>query len=636
LRNCVQAGFVSAAYREHRHHWASEAQDERMTRTGSSSRRVSVHNHAGAAADRGAAATTTTATGDEAHTHATLLKRHCFWEGRVLRRFRSSSSSSSSSADGDASGEVAATQNTGGEEEGKSEWRVDEGSTVAVATCLNDAAAGDDAGAHAAHLHGHIVSRGRAYFLSPRVGGEEEEEEEDGDAENNTTTTAVSHPALADHAAAATRTRLATPHVTRHAAAVAAALRRGGELPTTRRHFHTQNAASPPPPPPRINNDADEEPLCTVGKNADTTQSSSAGRTLQAKLRARPPRRTLAQTTSAETKTVELLIINDKGRYDDAKKRSAIPELEAAASALILRHINTAANFAPAIDVVLVGQITWLHADPYDTPVGPSALCPSCGAGEVGATGLMSSFNSYVLHSLNTKQNKSYSLTHLYTHTHTHTHTLYPLPSVLCRYAPVVEAAGFTYDSAHLLSHFDLQGKTVGFAGLGQMCRPGRSSAIIQTRGFGPVGVAVIMAHEMGHSFGMTHDGDAQGGVGGFASAGECDPEGFIMSTSLGISSAAAFAERGALLSLFVLFWRVLRLIAFVLRALSSLVVFSVRTHFAHACSLRLHKFPHSTLTTNPHSSCLFAPQPRHRRRPPRACSRPARTQRWAPCLKPR
>jgi hypothetical protein len=63
------------------------------------------------------------------------------------------------------------------------------------------------------------------------------------------------------------------------------------------------------------------------------------------------------QTHASSTKTIELLLVNDHARFVDGRSRGVAVETETAAVALLLRGIFMAADFSPAIDVVLVGQV---------------------------------------------------------------------------------------------------------------------------------------------------------------------------------------------------------------------------------------------------------------------------------------
>uniref|UniRef100_A0A194ASW0 Metalloproteinase type III 1 n=1 Tax=Sistrurus miliarius barbouri TaxID=8759 RepID=A0A194ASW0_SISMB len=62
------------------------------------------------------------------------------------------------------------------------------------------------------------------------------------------------------------------------------------------------------------------------------------------------------------------------------------------------------------------------------------------------------------------------------------------------------------HDNAQLLTAIDFKGNTIGYAYVGSMCHPKRSTGIIQDYSEINLVVAVIMAHEMGHNLGINHD----------------------------------------------------------------------------------------------------------------------------------
>lgn len=83
------------------------------------------------------------------------------------------------------------------------------------------------------------------------------------------------------------------------------------------------------------------------------------------------------------------------------------------------------------------------------------------------------------------------------------------------------------HDNGMLYSGYDFKGQTVGYAGVGAMCAPLQSGGIIQTVDGGAyVGTYIggaIIAHELGHNFGMAHD----------SSGNSCPASGFIMNAIL-------------------------------------------------------------------------------------------------------
>lgn len=77
-------------------------------------------------------------------------------------------------------------------------------------------------------------------------------------------------------------------------------------------------------------------------------------------------------------------------------------------------------------------------------------------------------------------------------------------------------------DVAVLLSGWDFQSTVIGYAGVGVMCMPSLSAAIVQAGVFSEAFVSKVVEHEVGHNVGMQHD----------AFANVCPPSGFIMESS--------------------------------------------------------------------------------------------------------
>uniref|UniRef100_A0A8C4ZK62 ADAM metallopeptidase domain 19b n=1 Tax=Gadus morhua TaxID=8049 RepID=A0A8C4ZK62_GADMO len=62
-------------------------------------------------------------------------------------------------------------------------------------------------------------------------------------------------------------------------------------------------------------------------------------------------------------------------------------------------------------------------------------------------------------------------------------------------------------DNAQLITGISFQGTTIGLAPLKAMCSDYQSGGVNADHAKSAVGVAATMAHEMGHNFGMSHDG---------------------------------------------------------------------------------------------------------------------------------
>ncbi|CAL8357585.1 unnamed protein product [Merluccius merluccius] len=62
-------------------------------------------------------------------------------------------------------------------------------------------------------------------------------------------------------------------------------------------------------------------------------------------------------------------------------------------------------------------------------------------------------------------------------------------------------------DNAQLITGMSFQGTTIGLAPLKAMCSDHQSGGVNADHSDSAVGVAATMAHEMGHNFGMSHDG---------------------------------------------------------------------------------------------------------------------------------
>jgi hypothetical protein len=221
----------------------------------------------------------------------------------------------------------------------------------------------------------------------------------------------------------------------------------------------------------------EEHPLeCGVQQTAG---ESTVGLWAERQLRAAGARRLM----TAAQKNVELLIVNDKMRYDQL---GAQTHSHTASIVNIVSAFYENSGFSPSIAVHLKAQISWVHGDPFE-PL--PCFTQGCTAEEIDHTDLISQFHAWRANSSN---------------------------------VPV------THDNGHLLSGRDFALGVVGFAGVGAMCNSATSGGINQFTYSDPFSAATL-AHEMGHNFGAHHD------------SGACPSTGFIMASS---SSTLAVATR--------------------------------------------------------------------------------------------
>lgn len=182
-----------------------------------------------------------------------------------------------------------------------------------------------------------------------------------------------------------------------------------------------------------------------------------------------------------DTKYVEFFVANDNKRY---KERGETTEIESAGIANIVDMLYKDASFNPPIRVVLVGQTTFLNADPFT---------PAMAGNEVKVASYLSLWNEW-------RSNPATKPQH--------------------------------HDCGHLFSGLDFEGPTIGYAGVGSMCFEASSGGINQVT-FSDAHNAAVVAHEMGHNFGMQHD----------SVGNQCPQSGFIMGAVLSTSTFPAVSE---------------------------------------------------------------------------------------------
>lgn len=186
---------------------------------------------------------------------------------------------------------------------------------------------------------------------------------------------------------------------------------------------------------------------------------------------------------SIKQKTVELLLVNDKALFDQYTENT---EIHTAALLNIADSFYNAGAFSPTAGLWLVGQITFVSGDPFNPAIvrGSSAGCTDCAANEVDVRVLLPRFHQWRSNVLNV-----------------------PLH----------------HDNGHLMSGEDFNGPTLGYAGVSAMCNYPQSGGInmANNQQLDPLSGA-ILAHELGHNFGMSHD--SQGNA--------CPQTGFIMNAA--------------------------------------------------------------------------------------------------------
>jgi hypothetical protein len=185
---------------------------------------------------------------------------------------------------------------------------------------------------------------------------------------------------------------------------------------------------------------------------------------------------------ASSLKYVELLVVNDRLRYG---LRGASTQTDSEAIAAHLKTTYEATTgFSPSITVVLIGQITWIDGDPYTVAHGQCSACLDNDG--VSVDELLKLWNQWRSNSANT--------------------------------APYA-----FHDNGQLFSGYAFEKPTLGYAGVGAMCTPSISGGIESLLDPSPQYNAIIVAHEMGHNFGMNHD----------STNNDCPASGMIMNAVL-------------------------------------------------------------------------------------------------------
>jgi len=167
------------------------------------------------------------------------------------------------------------------------------------------------------------------------------------------------------------------------------------------------------------------------------------------------------------TRTLRVLIINDNARYQSLGSR-----VEADTSSIFnfVAQLYRSSSFG--VQLSFAGQMTFVRSDPYQHPTVAS------GVKVMGPDGLLSLFNAY--------RNRLYA----------------SLPR---------------HDIAVLFSKLQFESSILGLSGVGSLCSS--NSGVITELKYDLVRNAVIVAHEIGHTLGMQHDGTGN----------QCPRSGFIM-----------------------------------------------------------------------------------------------------------
>ena len=247
--------------------------------------------------------------------------------------------------------------------------------------------------------------------------------------------------------------------------------------------------------PPREYDELWEEALAQ--KYDELWEEASA----QKRLEASAPGRRLA--VGATQKYVEVLAINDYPFCTSAGSAGSA----AATTAAILNIVTTmfreptgsSTSWTAGVElqVVLVGQHSFTNADPWESLVISTANAATIASGDVDSSSLLDKFNSWV---------------------------------------EAAEQTGAVppHDNHVLLSGRDFEENTLGLAFLNTICGGQRSGSVNMVGSYTNAQVAATVAHEMGHNFGLTHDG--------LSDKNQCPSSGKIMAAE-GSGDASEFSS---------------------------------------------------------------------------------------------
>jgi hypothetical protein len=182
--------------------------------------------------------------------------------------------------------------------------------------------------------------------------------------------------------------------------------------------------------------------------------------------------------SSSQQETIELLVFNDKSRWDS---KGEATEADSLAIVNSVKDFYRSTVFNHPVRVVLVGQVTFSQGDPYQADMNPDGVAVE------GERGLLQVFHRY--------RNQAANI----------------LPR---------------HDSGQLFSERKFTSNIMGLAGVGSMCSE-QSGSIACMTSSSLVKNAMIAAHETGHTLTMMHDGVYN----------TCPSGGYIMATTTGTAT---------------------------------------------------------------------------------------------------